>query len=207
MRFSAVVVSRMDYSLGPVIDSIARLADEIIVVRGHDGIWERWDAVTRAKHEMVYTQDDDAVVAVADVIAAYEPGLVTCNMPPAHRADYPDDIALVGWGCVFDRSLVWERRSASSEPQELDFMGAFEDYFDWCEEVGERRHLAHDAIFKRECDRVFTGLSRLKLIDVERTHLKQATHASRMGREPKHGACLQEIRRRINLVREWRAAK
>lgn len=172
MKCSAVIVTRGDVSLGPVIEGID--ADEIIIRRGHGGVWERWEAALGARNEIVYTQDDDCVVDFAAVMAEYRPGLVTCNMPAWKRYEYPDGIALVGWGAVFDRRAV-------------------ELLFTW---RGER-----DEIFRRECDRVFTGLNRLKLIDVPVTNLPWAEGDDRMGAERRHGGDLREIRRRIGLAR------
>lgn len=167
---SAVIVTRGDVALGPVIDGID--VDEIIIRRGNGGVWERWEAAMGARNDIVYTQDDDCVVDSAAVIAAYEPGRVTCNMPAWKRYEYPDGIALVGWGAVFDRSAV-------------------ELLFRW-----ER-----DEVFRRECDRVFTGMNQLKLIDVPFTNLPYAEGKDRMGAERRHGDDLREIRRRISAAR------
>lgn len=188
MKVSAVVVSRMDHPLGEVLDSILPHVEELIVVRGHDGVRERWEAAARASGDVLYTQDDDAVVNVGAILGQFFPGAVVCNMPPDHRKDYPDGIALVGWGCVCQKKNIDQ---------------AFSEYYrrawaDMWEECGS------DAIFRRECDRVFTGLSPLKLIDVPVRHLPQAHGNDRMGREARHGADLQEIRRRIYAIRNGR---
>ena len=187
MTVSAVVVSRMDRPIAPVLASILLHVEELIVVRGHDGVWERWEAVSRCKCDVIYTQDDDAVINVPAVLAAYQPGLVTCNMPKDHRPDYPDDIALVGWGAVFDREMVW-----GGNAEEKWWTGAFGRYMDGGYD---------DPVFRRECDRVFTGLSPLKLIDVGKIDLPHAHGADRMGREARHGTDLAEIRRRIYAIR------
>ena len=215
MKVSAVVVSRMDHPLGEVLDSIRPYVEELIVVRGHDGVWERWEAVARAKCDIVYTQDDDAVVNVAAVLEQYEPGVVTCNMPNDHRKDYPDGIALVGWGAVFDKEFVWGESESWDVGTLEDWAGTFRVYEKWAGtfRVYEKwffdqvRGFAfwEDPIFHRECDRVFTGLSPLKLINVPVRHLPQAHGADRMGREARHGADLREIRRRIYAVRNSRA--
>lgn len=181
MKVSAVIVSRMDHPLGEVVDSIAACpeVEEIIVVKGHDGVWERYEAISRAKCEVIYTQDDDAVVDVAAILREYEPGKVTCNMLEPWRKDYQDGIALVGWGAVFHYSMA-----------RIPFR-----LYAAC--VG-------DPIFFRECDRVFTGLSPLKLIDVGKRDLAWANDGDRMCRrahDPVHGEYLQEIRRRIYAVR------
>lgn len=171
MKVSAVIVTRGDVDLGPVLRSIE--ADEIVIRRGHGGVWERWEAAQHAVHDVIYTQDDDCVVDFAKVVGGYEPGKVLCNMLTSHRGEYPDGLALVGWGCVFHR----------------DALRVFEGW-------------PRDEIFRREADRVFTGMNALKLIDIGVTHLPHATSGSRMGREGRHGADLREIRRRIYQARQ-----
>jgi hypothetical protein len=175
MDISAVIVTRGDVDLGPVLSSID--ADEVIIRRGHDGIWERWEAAQSAKHHVIYTQDDDAVVDFPAVIQEYDPERVTCNMPLDRRPGYPDAIALVGWGCVFDRPAL----------------EAFTRY---------RKYFPNDHLFRREADRVFTGLNRLKLIEIPFEHLPIAFERQRMGAQPEHGACLHAIRQRIYHVRQ-----
>jgi hypothetical protein len=175
MNISAVIVTRGDVDLAPALSSID--ADEIIIRRGHGGVWERWEAALEAKHDVIYTQDDDAVVDFPAVIAAYDPDRVACNMPLDRRPGYPDGIALVGWGAVFQRRAVSE---------------AFARY---------RAFFPDDFLFRREADRVFTGLNPLKLIDVPFEHLPVAFGKDRMGTQREHGECLRAIRQRIYQVR------
>jgi hypothetical protein len=181
MKVSAIIVSRMDRPIGDVTDFVIRHVDELIVVRGHGGVWERWEAVSRAKCDVIYTQDDDAIVDVPAVLAAYDPDFVACNMPKEHRRDYPDGIALVGWGCVFHRSLGEDRIDSAWRQYDVQF--------------------PRDGVFTREADRVLTGLSKLKLVDMPIAHLPCAHGRDRMSLSPNHGESLQEIRRRIYAVR------
>lgn len=174
IKVSAIIVTRGDVDLGPCLSSID--ADEIVIRRGHGGVRERWEAALKAKHDVIYVQDDDCIVDFAGVVAAYDPEVVTCNMLTSHRSDYPDGIALVGWGAVFHRKKV----------EVLNRYG---------------RAVGLDELFNREADRVFTGLNALKLIDLGVTHLPQAHGADRMGREARHAEDLAEIRRRIQKVR------
>jgi hypothetical protein len=174
VNVSAIIVTRGDVDLSPCLSSID--ADEVIIRRGHGGVWERWEAAISAKHDVVYVQDDDCVVDFAGVIAAYDERDVACNMLASHRSDYLDGIALVGWGCVFHK----------------DMLNAFGHYL---------MRFPEDEIFRREADRVFTGLNPVKLIDLGVHHLRQAFGADRMGREARHGDDLKEIRRRIATVR------
>ncbi len=179
-RFFAVVVSKMDRPIGAVLDSIAPHVEELTIVRGNRGVSERWDAVARTteirrtrKEEpfATYVQDDDAIVDVPAVLAAYEPRVVTCNMPADRRAEYPDGIALVGWGAVM-------------------FAHTHNCFEQW-----------RDDVSISEADRIFTGLSPLKLIDVPFKHQTAAHGIDRMGRRVCHGDYMREIRKRIHAVR------
>lgn len=180
MKISAIIVTRGDVDLGPCLTSID--ADEIIICRGHGGVWERYEAASRAKHDVIYTQDDDCVVEFPAVVAEYEQGRVVCNMPAWKRSEYPDAIALVGWGGVFHRSAL----------------AAFGRYF--------AQFPDEEGVFWREADRVFTGLNPLKLIDVPFMNLPSATAPDRLGAQAEHGQMLQEIRRRIGVVRAVRVS-
>lgn len=226
MKVSAVIVSRMNHPLGEVVDSIAACpeVEEIIIVKGHAGVWERYGAISRAKCEVIYTQDDDAVVDVAAILREYVPDKVTCNMLEPWRKDYQDGIALVGWGAVFGRSMakmshydvVYRGGVRFDWSNDRGTLDAFYAYHIWLTEsrtvkqinelTGEqfRSEMLFDSIFRRECDRVFTGLSPLKLIDVGKRDLSWASDGDRMCRrahDPVHGEYLQEIRRRIYAVR------
>jgi hypothetical protein len=131
-------------------------------------------------YHKIYTQDDDCILnpaSIAQLIAEYEPGTVTCNLPAHRRPEYTDGVALVGWGAIFDRTLT----------------SVFNLYL---------KHFPLDDLFLTECDRVFTGLNRVKLIDVPFTHLPHATDHSRMCNRPDHWSRLAEIRRRIHIVKK-----
>ena len=175
MKVSAIIVTRGDVELGPCLSSID--ADEVVIRRGHGGVWERWEAAMSAKHDVVYVQDDDCVVNFDGVVEEYDPSVVTCNMLTSHWSDYPDGIALVGWGCVFHKTML----------------SAFGQYL---------MKFSEDELFRREADRVFTGLNPLRVIDLGVHHLGAAFGADRMGREARHGDDLKEIRRRISLIRD-----
>lgn len=180
---TAVVVTRGDLELDDVLAPLAafdelivwnnRLADEDSIVYG------RYLAAAQARNMVVYVQDDDTIVDAAAVVDAYEAGKVTCNMPEARRAFYrptePTGIALVGWGAVFSKERL----------------GVFLRYFE---------RFPKDELFLRECDRVFTALNPLKLIDVEHLQLAAAFRVERMGREERHFQDLEAIRRRIQSL-------
>lgn len=132
--------------------------------------------------DIVYVQDDDCLVDIPEVLAHYEPGIVTCNIRHTHTDWYTDklyNVAPVGWGAVFDRDLI--------QP-------AFDRYLS---------RYPKDDFFLRECDRIFTGLNRVKRIMAGCVNLPWAHDADRMGNEKRHGVDFQEAVRRVEeLMKE-----
>jgi hypothetical protein len=207
-KVTAVVVSKMDRPLGAVLDSIIPHVDNVTVVKGFAGVFERWQAaeISLFRSQIIYVQDDDVLVDVPAVLEAYEEGVITCNMPPSHRRDYPDGIALVGWGSVFDWHSFNCGPHRTIEAEELDDEGKPVWSFEWdlCNQFKQYADagFGFDEVFRRECDRVFTALWDVNLIDVPFTHLPEAHGKDRMSLDPKHGYYLQEIRRRIAAARK-----
>lgn len=179
---SAVIVTRGDVDLTPIRKSLLCFGEIVIWNNyGRPGlkVFGRYRAALKAKNDVVFTQDDDCIVDAGAVVEAYEAGKVTCNMPVAKRAEYSslgcNRIALVGWGACFSRGSVHKMQPY------LDRYGV-------------------DDLFLRECDRVFTALNEVKLIDVPFQHLPHA-FKGRMGNEARHLADLDAIRQRIEALR------
>lgn len=125
--------------------------------------------------DLIYTQDDDAIIDQDRLLSMYREGELLVNMPADHQRDYAGTgIALVGWGAIFPPSML----------------SCFTRYL---------QKWPADELFLRECDRVFTYLNRdkVRIVDIGVGHLPQAFGDDRMGREARHGDDLQEIKRRL----------
>lgn len=179
---SAVIVTKGDKDLTPIINELP--FNDIVIwdnsVEPVDyKIYGRYLALSKVRHNIVYTQDDDAIVDIPAVLKEYttvKDKRVVCNMPADRRREYADGIQLVGWGCVFHKELAGE---------------AFAKYFD---------KYPADELFYRECDRVFTYLNRCHLVDVPFIHLDYAHGMDRMGRESRHRSDMIEIRKRLYSI-------
>lgn len=173
----AVIPTRGDVNLSPVLHSLP--FDRAVVQRGTNGLFGRYQAAAECGAEYIYTQDDDCIVDAAALLKQFDGGGVLCNMPVAKRAEYPDGIALVGWGALFHKSAlaVFER-----------YLGAW----------------PADALFYREMDRVFTGLNQCRLAEADVAHLPHAHGSDRMSLQSDHLRRLGEIRERIYAVRGYR---
>ncbi len=110
---SAVVVTRGNVSLEPILDSFTAAGIFDFTVwdnsrRPDDlGVFGRYAALPECGRDVVLVQDDDVILTVATIealAAAYEPGRIVANMPERFRKFYTDS-CLVGFGAVFDRDL------------------------------------------------------------------------------------------------------
>lgn len=107
---TAVVVTRGDVDLTPVLDSI--IFETVVwdnlqhhIDLGSFGRYVAAVALTRTP--VIYFQDDDCIVppeAQEALLGVYEPGLLVANMEAGWGAGHPYWI-LPGWGSLSDRDL------------------------------------------------------------------------------------------------------
>jgi hypothetical protein len=189
---SVVIPTRGDVDMEPTLRLFrewVHTCDDIVVwdnsLRGDAAVYGRYAAIAEAKHNIIVTVDDDIVAwpALLNGLAlAYEPGVVTCNMPQQFRkTGFYDDHALVGFGAIFDRDL----------PDQ-----AFRRFLDSGVFVADA--FADERWFDRTCDVVFTGLTPRKLVDLPYTNREFASAPNRMWRQPDH---VGERTRMLDLVR------
>jgi hypothetical protein len=87
---------------------------EIIIVRD-DSVWTRYEAMRRAKFDIIYTQDDDVVNhSLPLLLESYlkHPDLIHYSVPTDYLGKIPNktwgnrQLALIGWGSMFHRSRL-----------------------------------------------------------------------------------------------------
>ena len=109
MKVSACIPTRGDVDMTEILDSLPY--DDVVVwdnsKREDLGIYGRYAAIAEAKHDVIYTQDDDLIVDCHDrLVRVYVPGRLLCNYPE------PWDIPWVARGALFQRDMpmqVFER--------------------------------------------------------------------------------------------------
>lgn len=182
MNVAGVVVTRGNVDLTAILESFTEAGLHEFVVwdnsrRPDDlGVYGRYAAIHECESPVIYVQDDDCLIDVARVVAAYEPGRLVANMPMCRWRDYPDS-TLVGWGAVFDRILP-----------AVAWMWLTDEMADG---------------FHRTCDVAFTALTPRTIIDVGFQHLPWAEGSDRMFRQRGHK---QERDRMLELCRRVRVA-
>lgn len=173
---TAVLVTRGDCDLPPIFQDLYSVFTNVIEWNSGTGapdrkVYGRYLGALQARTRWIYVIDDDCVVDHTKVLAEAEPGKVTCNMPADFQAAYKGRIKLVGFGAVFERRLIDFSRYTAKWPM--------------------------DAIFERECDRVFTYLNDCKVVDIGVVRLPCGWDSSRLWRQKDHGAAFNEIRTRL----------
>lgn len=110
---SAVLVTRGDVDLGPIIETLPY--GELVIwdnsKRPYDaGVFGRYVAIGETTRPLVYFQDDDCLVSCHDaLLAAWEPGHVVGNaFDDAERLKRYEGTTLLGWGALFDADLPWQ---------------------------------------------------------------------------------------------------
>jgi hypothetical protein len=176
MKVSAVIPTRGDVDLSRVVDSLRHYPEitEIIIKIG-DTPFNRYRGAVQAANELIYTQDDDCVTDITPLLAAYDSAFICNAMTPEHAKSYPGEETLVGFGALFDK-------------RRLAVFGGWK----------------RDALFYRECDRVFATLNPHKTVYPKITILPHAYSANRLYRQPEHGPSHVAMRERIS---QYKAAR
>lgn len=185
-EMGAIVVTRGDVDLGPVVESLS-IFGEVIVWDNTEAVADlavfgRYRAIRNvdASYDAVYVQDDDCILhptALHRLCLRYEPGKLTANMPDRFRKHYPDS-CLVGFGAIFDRRLpavAFRKFARHAYPVESPSAGPSGAWL-----------ARYDPTFPRTCDVVFSGLTERVLVDVPYEDREFASDSSRMWRQPGH---------------------
>ena len=185
MRVAACLVTRGNVPMDDIVESIPEAWEVVIWDNSKLGDFEvygRYEAITMTDAEVIYVQDDDCVLdpeSFDTLLAAYEPGKIVANMPERFRHDFYTDHCLVGFGALFDRSLV-ARAMHRFQEQQIDLPS-----------------------FHRTCDVIFTALTPYVLVDVGYRDQPWASDPDRMWKQSTHVAERQhalEIARQVRSV-------
>lgn len=212
MKVSAIIVTRGDVDITPILASFPNSWERIIWNNGNGmGTWKgngnesadrgffettdlavygRYTAIKHATNPLCYVQDDDCIVSDPERIVwesdsgGSEYGRLVCNMPPEFRPHY-DGHALVGFGACFHRDLP---KMAFQKVSLLPFESVN------TKDIDER--------FLRTCDVVFTALTPFTMVDVPVENLPWATGLDRMYRQKEHLGERQQMLKLALQVRD-----
>jgi len=184
-KVSAVLITRGDVDLGPILETLPY--EDVVVWDGrerdeHPGTYGRYLAMSEARNDVIYLQDDDCIFRHHnELLTGYEPGVLTAVYGHGENPDGLDDMALVHGGAVVDRSLS---------------LSAFDRYLErWPVDEG----------FYREADMIHGTLCPHKHVDLPyEIRMEIATRPSRMANQPWQRDLKHEITNRARAVRDSR---
>ena len=105
---SACLITRGDVDMAPILETLPY--DEVLIWDGtverdeHPGTYGRYELMREAKHDVIYTQDDDCIFQWHhDQLLAYWTGGITAVYGHGDNPDGLEDVALVHGGAMIDR--------------------------------------------------------------------------------------------------------
>lgn len=180
---SAVLVTRGDVDLGEIVDSILDAGIKDVIVWNNRerpvdlSCYGRYAAISEAKHDVIYQQDDDLVAPVADILNHYGPVVDRRTIVANNRPD--EEWLLTAMGTIFHRSLA---------------EGCFDAY---------TARYGFDADFCRVSDVVFAYQHPYRRICLGYRDLPWQTAPNRMYHQPDHYLVRERARDRVlELARE-----
>lgn len=178
MRVAACLVTRGNVPMDEIIESLPPEWEVVVwdnSKRENLGVYGRYAAIGLTDAELIYVQDDDAVLERESLDALVNrammmPAALFANMPERFRPHYPDS-CLVGFGAAFGRDLP----ARAFERIERD-----------------------PPFFNLTCDVFFTTLTERYLLDLPYRDRPFASDSDRMWKQADHvpmrSAALAEAR-------------
>lgn len=152
---------------------------EILILTNCDSPHRKHELFNKAKYDLLYYQDDDAICPIQDLAEQADPTMITCAMKPFHLEKYKDSkIALVGWGSFFPKSVLAK-------------LQLYRDVY------GE------DFIYKRETERIMTYLNYpQKRLELPIADLPSAWANDRLSMQPRHYDYIPVVEERCLVIDE-----
>lgn len=177
IKATCVLITRDKEYPQVVLDHVNSFGfDEVIVKTESPSVYERYVQSCKARNEVVYVQDDDAIVDIQALWDAYN-GQLTNGMTENHNNWYKTKggITLVGWGCFFPKKML----------------DSFHKYVDM---YGKDEHLL------READRIFTYLNQPhNTIIMSHEDLPQVNRMSTT--DPNHYVYIDQVLEKLRLIK------
>ena len=216
MSVSAIIVTRGDVGIRPVLDSLPAEWERILWDNGIPevswsrqmgkgriygsataasdlSVYGRYAAIEYASHDLIYVQDDDVIVSDPGALEEEwwrQAGGAQDMEWPGVVANMPQEFRHDGYtdSCLVGFGACFHR---DAPQRAFDAFGAAN---------GNLFEFTDTPVWRRTCDVVFTTLTPRVLVDVPKTNLPWAEDASRMYRQPEHvgeRARMLEVARRV----------
>jgi len=152
---------------------------EVVVLANCDSPHRKQELFAKARHELIYYQDDDCIAPIRKLLEQSVPGTINCAMKEKHLREYAHSrIALLGWGSIFPKQTI----------RVLDRYRAV---------YGE------DAVYQRETERIMTWFAYpQRRLALPIRDLPTATAPDRLSMEPDHYSYIGIVEARCRRIRD-----
>lgn len=162
-----------------VMKDIARFPfGEVLVSTRSDSPNKKYVLFEKAKFDLIYYQDDDAICPIMELAIRSQPDIINVAMKPGHFDAYKDTRATMGlgWGSIFPKAML------ASLKKYTDVYG-------------------EDEVYKRETERILTYLNypQNRMV-LPITDLPSASDGTRLWQQPKHNEYRQIAEERAQSV-------
>lgn len=174
-KISCILITKLDVYPEIIMERLdTGFFDEILVVNNSANVYNRYLSAQKAKNEIIFVIDDDALVNYQVLFKSYN-GQITNAMPKEFIEKYKDSgCTLVGWGCFFPKHML----------------GVFDKYI---VKYGVDQHLL------READRIFTAMNQ-PFNTVQMPHEDLDQTPDRMGYQPEHYTSMNEALEKVKSL-------
>ena len=184
MKVSACLITRGDVDMEPILATLPY--DEVLIWDGtverdeHPGTFGRYELMREAKHDVIYTQDDDCLFRHHDQLQQeWHAGEITAVYGHGDNPDGLEDVALVHGGALIDRDAC---------------LLSFVEYLE---------HWPRDEGFYREADMISGTLTPSRQLAIPyQIRMEIASRPNRMAHQPWQRDLKHKITNRARKVRD-----
>lgn len=162
-----------------ILDHISQFPFGEILIKTHsDSPHWKQELFRKAKHDLIYYQDDDAICPINELVENYQPSVINVAMKKEHFEKYKDMKMTMGlgWGAIFPKSML-------------------ESMDKYIAKYGE------DALYKREDTRILTWMNypqNRMVLPIK--DLPSAFAEDRLWRQPKHYDYIATVEERCSTL-------
>lgn len=178
-QISACLITRDATYPHQVLESVVQYPfGEILILTNSDSPYRKYELIAKAKFDMIYYQDDDAIVPINELLEKSNPEMLNVAMKPGHFDVYKDRRLTMGMGhgAIFNRKILKSLKK-------------------YTDKYGE------DDVFKREAERILTYLNYpqnriiLPIIDTA-----ASADLNRLWRQPHHHEYVRIVEERCSKL-------
>lgn len=172
---SACLITKDPVYPQEIINHVSKFGfGEILILTNCDSPHRKYELFEKAKYDLLYYQDDDAICPIKELVAESKPGILNIAMKTGHIEAYKDKKMTMGmgWGSIFEKSIL--------------------------QSLKRYTHIyGEDELYKRETERILTQLNYPQnRLDLPVIDLPSAYAADRLWRQPQHHENLKIVEER-----------